>query len=86
MSAVSSRALGNHRVASTLEYFMGLAIDSWGVMVGVEENQLVVLTKTVHGLNNKIFIRETLEFGFLARKKINGEYVVLPSNIRLIRN
>ena len=86
LSAVSYNMVGNQQIASTLKVFIGLAIDSWGVIVGVEENQLALLEKKNVDLNERLFIKEAIDQGYLVRKNINGENVLFPANILLVRN
>lgn len=40
ISAVSGGSLGDSQVESTLGYFIQLAVDTYGVIVGIEENEL----------------------------------------------
>ncbi len=86
LNAVSYGMIGNHHVASTLKVFMELAIESWGVIVGVDENQLALREKRNTELPDRLFINEAIDQGYLVRKNINGENVLFPANIFLVRN
>ena len=78
--------VGNHQIASTLKVFIDLTIDSWGVIVGVDENQLALLEKKSTELHERLFIKEAIDQGYLVRKNINGENVLFPANIFLVKN
>lgn len=80
-SSVSDGSLENSQVESTLGYFMELTIDTWGVIVGVDENQLALQWMRDESLRKKIYINESLEYGNLVRKNINGDNVLFPVNI-----
>ncbi len=86
LNAVSYNSLRNHKVASTLKYFIELAINTWGVIVGIDENQLAVQEKNDDSLQGKIFVNNSIEFGNLVRKNVNGDNVLFPSKICLIKN
>ena len=86
LSAVSYNVLRSQKVSSTLKYFIGLAIDTWGVIVGVDENQLAVQEKNNDSLQGTIFVEKSIEHGNLVRKNVNGDSVLFPANIFLERN
>ncbi len=86
LSAVGYNIIGSQQVASTLKYFMELAIDSWGVIVGVDENQLALQEEKKNELRDRLFVKEAIDRGYLVRRKVTGENVLFPANIFLVRN